>query len=437
MFDYIRITADYSNAVLVALLPIFSQFVEKADLPMPTPITVHQVERFVCNIQKSDSVGGYLVHTNGLELWFHHGHVRGFRTPRSYYNLQDPAGIPRFYGPLKLNKDEALELGRELILNLGYTLEETFTDQEPQVEMPPRIGTNLVPHYRFQWSDPVFGGTAVSIEVDGNRKLIHELWLSSRFFWRAPPKIAIEPRLLNPKPPVSAAISNAFLTAMLPRISDYAEKLKLPVTLPIRLEHLQRVEFLDADNVVMIKLTNGYWFDCERSRVAGFTAPDSAFAWKPLDRPRPIEEYLGEWKLSEGEAIEFARGVMLRLGFSLEDFSATHAPVVRKRKPVGKYVVPRYFVQWTPMDESSGVPASAAWFEVDAHEKGIKHAYVSREPFAPTPTFNQTNAIPYTVDEPLGITTNETKHFQPDAAQSHTNNSGIRPLSRPQSNPFE
>src|SRR5260370_6081867 len=116
---------------------------------MPTPITIQQVERFVPYPQRANIGGGYLVLTNGLELWYYHGHVEGFRTPRSYYNLQGNFNedVRRFYGPVKLNKDEALQLARKTLLKLGYSLKETFADQDPQVELPPRIGTNTVPHY--------------------------------------------------------------------------------------------------------------------------------------------------------------------------------------------------------------------------------------------------------------------------------------------------
>src|SRR3989442_1162736 len=167
MFEFIQVTAQYSNEVLVALLPLFSDFVRKAELPMPTPITAYQVQRFVCDIHMAD-VGGYLTLTNGLELWYSHGHVEGFRTPRSFYNVEDPAEYPRFYGPLRLNKEQALELARDRLRKLDYTPKQSFTDQEPHIESPPRFGTNVVPHYRFKWTDPVFGGTAVSIELDAN-----------------------------------------------------------------------------------------------------------------------------------------------------------------------------------------------------------------------------------------------------------------------------
>ncbi len=36
-FEWVRATAEYSNAVLVAVLPYVSNAVEKLDLPVPRP----------------------------------------------------------------------------------------------------------------------------------------------------------------------------------------------------------------------------------------------------------------------------------------------------------------------------------------------------------------------------------------------------------------
>lgn len=161
MLDPIKITAEYSNAVLVAILPQVSDFVGKLNVPVLAPISLRQVAESRC-WPTTDDVGGAVILTNGLLCGYQHGYVTGFRTPDSYHNLQDPAKIPRFYGTLRMSEGEALKLARASILKLGYGLKDTFTDQQPEIDQPPRLGTNVVPYYRFQWKDPVFSGTAVS-----------------------------------------------------------------------------------------------------------------------------------------------------------------------------------------------------------------------------------------------------------------------------------
>src|SRR5437867_3898701 len=102
MMEFIQVTAQYSNAVLVAILPYISDVVKKAELPVPTPVTLRHVREFRCWPLKDD-IGGAVILTNGLRLWYSRGYVNGFRTPHSYYNLQDPQEIARYYGPLKLD----------------------------------------------------------------------------------------------------------------------------------------------------------------------------------------------------------------------------------------------------------------------------------------------------------------------------------------------
>lgn len=379
MTEFIQVTAEYSNAVLLVVLPYVSDFAKKLELPVPVPITANHVERFT-GLRKDP--GGYLILTNGYEFWYDHGYVRGFRTPHSYYNLQDPADIPKFYGPLRINETEALRLARESLKKLGYTLKETFADQKPKVSLPPRIGTNDVPHYRFEWQDPVFNSTAVDIEVDGGRRIIPNLWLGGIFLRRDPPRVGVEPKLLNPPPLISSTSSNEFVAAMVPKLTEFAKRLGLKLTLPVTAKQIKQVNFVDTDQTAFIQLKNGFWFTCEKGSIRGFNSPDSIYGRHPSDQPCPIEKYLSKWRMSEAQAIELARDTILRLGHPLEDFGARGPPVVSKPKPVGKYVVPRYFFQWLVNDKKSGATVSVAWIEVDAGKKTLKHAYVSREPAA-------------------------------------------------------
>jgi len=376
--EWIQITAEYSNAVLLAVLPLTSDFAIKLDLPVPIPITVNHVERFVCMPWKGNP-GGYVTLTNGYEFWYGHGYMMGFRTPHSYYNLQDPAHIPKFYGPLRVSESEALRLARDALKKLGYTLKETFADQEPNISMPPRIGTNVVPHYRFKWQEPLYNKTAVDIEVDGTRGIIQNLWLSSMFFWRDPPDVGVAPKLREPAPAISSTTSNEFVARVLPNVTEFAKRLRLKLTLPVAPEQIKRVEFVGTDQTALIQLRNGFWFTWENGNVRGFNSPDSIYGRHPADQPCPLGKYLGKSQMSESQAIELARDTILRLGHRLEDFGATGTPVVSSPKPVGKYVVPRYFFQWLVNDKKSGATLSVAWVEVDAGKKMLKHAYVSRE----------------------------------------------------------
>ncbi len=457
MLELIQVTAQYSNAVLVAILPQISDFATRLELPVPLPITQSQVAEFRCRPFKGD-IGGYVIFTNHLEVWYQFGHVNGFRTPRSYFNLQDPRDIPRFYGPLKLSKDEALQLARTNILKLGYSLKETFTDQEPEVEMPARIGTNIVPHYQFRWKDPVFGRTVVKIEVDGGRRLIHEMRLLSLYFRRDPPNIAVEPIPLNPRPPITTGTSNDFLAVALPKISEFAKKLELPLKLPVTQAQVDKIEFVDPRSDVRVRLSSGHWFVWARGVIVEFCAPDTVYGRQPptIDPVlRPLEEYLGKWRLSEGDAIELARRSIRNLGYADEEFPTRQKPVVTKPEQVGDYIVPRYSLRWLTNDVNTGGTVALVRTEVDADRGQLKWLQLvknsspaekqptpqmstSQTNRPPTlPMIHDTNVVPYTVDELLGALTNPARQPRHNGTQSPTNGSGNRPLPEPRPNPFE
>lgn len=375
MLEWLQITAQYSNAVLVAILPHISDFVKRVELPMPAPVMPAQVAKFRCYPLKDD-VGGAVTLTNGLWFVFAEGHVRSFRTPHSYYNLQDPQDVPKFFGTPKLSQEEALAFARGRIVRLGYTLKETFTDQEPSIDPLPTVGTNIVPHYRFQWKDPVFGQTAVSVEVDAARKMVQEMRMSSRFFSRAPPKVSVEPQLRDPERPVSATASNEFLGAALPKVSEFVRKLELPCDIPVTRDSVKQIAFVNGDADIRIQLTNGYWFGSQYGVIAEFNAPETVYGRQPpsLDAGvRPVDEYLGQWKLGESEAVALARKAITNLGYKVGDFYAERAPLVLKPEPVGNYVVPRYGLHWLTNEPASGGTIAMVRAEVDANKGRLLH----------------------------------------------------------------
>ncbi|HET7624594.1 MAG TPA: hypothetical protein VFM25_04955 [Verrucomicrobiae bacterium] len=402
MLQFIQVTAQYSNAVLVAILPQISNFVKKADLPMPAPITVRQVAEFNCSPLKNE-IGGSVVLTNGLWVLYMQGHVYDFRTPHSYYNLQDAREIPKFYGAVNLNEDEALRFVRSAIGKLGYSLKETFTDQEPEINLPLKIGTNTVPYYLFQWRDPVFNQTAVRIELNAEAKRIEEMRLSSPFFRRAPPEIAVRPVLRDNSVPVSATASNKFLADALPKIAAFAGKLKLPLGLTPGTREVENVEFFNGSLGAWVTLSNGYLFTCEYGAVTEFCAPDSISGIRPSIRiPKPLENYLGKWQLDAGEATEMVRNAIRNLGYTERDFNMSNPPDIRTNQPVGKYVVPRYHLFWITNNQMTGQTMSLVSAEVNADQKRLEclrlfNSSIIAEPVVPelplTPQIKTNNSL--------------------------------------------
>ena len=87
IFDLVQMTATYSNAVLVAILPHFTDVAQKLELPFPTPITQSEIRRSFCD-PRAGEIGGWVALTNGYQFWYEKGHVRMFHSPRDYFILQ-------------------------------------------------------------------------------------------------------------------------------------------------------------------------------------------------------------------------------------------------------------------------------------------------------------------------------------------------------------
>jgi hypothetical protein len=435
MLNLIQVTVQYSNAVLVAILPQISDFVSKAELPIPAPITIQQVETFKCSPVQGD-IGGAVLLTNGLWVLYLQGHVYDLRTPRSYYNLQNARDIPKFYGPLHLNKEQALESVRRAIRRLGYSLTESFTDQEPQVDMPVNIGTNVVPYYRFLWRDPVSGKTAVRVELNADSNRIEEIRLSSPFFWRAPPKVAVQPAVREAQFPVNEAASNGIVTASLPEIEEFGRKLKLPVPFPMDARQIQGVEFFGATGA-LLSFSNGYSFTCENGVVTEFSAPDSISSILPVGPPpRPFASYLGNWNLSETEATEIVRRAIENLGYKTRDFDVEKPPDIKKSAAVGKYLVPRYRLFWIANDPATGKTLSLVSAEINGDKKRLEHLQLAGGPLPMGVRNVNGESKTSTNPRPEPPVSQELLDFVERNMRSATNAVRTNPTVKP-SNPFE
>ena len=124
MMELIHMTAAYSNAVLVAILPHVSDFSKKLNLPLPQPITVAAVKEFRPSPYKDD-IGGGLMLTNGFWFAFNQGAVDLYRSPDDFFSGLDPNWPVSGYGKDNMTTNDALALARtSLIKILQRSLEE-------------------------------------------------------------------------------------------------------------------------------------------------------------------------------------------------------------------------------------------------------------------------------------------------------------------------
>ncbi|HHY84156.1 MAG TPA: hypothetical protein GYA07_01280 [Verrucomicrobia bacterium] len=196
MPDMIHVTLEYSNAVLVALLPIFSDFAKKLDLPVPVPITGDSVQRFVPGRLPGD-VGGSLLLTNGWRFVYSRGHVDAFEAPKNYFTEQHPDRVQEYLGELNMSRREALALARETLKRMGYAERLPQTSKRPsKMEGPVKWRGQTIPWYRIEWEWRTGDAEhAVWFNIDGQRRQVVRFFAASTNLWSKPPEINVKPEL--------------------------------------------------------------------------------------------------------------------------------------------------------------------------------------------------------------------------------------------------
>lgn len=204
--ELIHMTATYSNAMLVAILPQVSDFSAKLDLPIQQPITASQVTWFKPSPYK-DFIGGGLTLSNGYWFAFNSGYVNGFRSPDNVFTDQDHgANWPKYaYGKDNMTTNDAIALARESLRKLGCTPEMLGCDVPPQSITGPydTKDGHHVPDCQIRWeryphpksAEEQASNDVVTVEINLEKKSLTGLSMISRQLWKSPPKVDVEPEL--------------------------------------------------------------------------------------------------------------------------------------------------------------------------------------------------------------------------------------------------
>jgi len=378
LFDKIQITAGYSNAVLVAILPHVTDFAQKLDLPMDLPVTTAQVQRFMPDSRPWD-VAGRVQLTNGYSFRFDHGYVSAFRSPLSTTEAMAGNRFRELEGQVRMSADEVVEFARSALRRLGHNEEDLYVDLKPEkVEGPVRLGRLLVPHYVISWADPRFTFGSVRVEVDAGRRRVTEIRILPHLnIARPPPKVDVTPVIIpspwpDPRKPVEGERAEEFLIRILPELSEFARKLDLPVPQPIRTNDLRGYVCWDLGGVLEceVVLTNGYSLSYNYGYADGFAAPDRFFA---SGRMR-VRDFVGRWRMTSTEAVALVRNAVKKLGYDLRALGLNGKPEVERPHIRGKPTVPRFQISWDSIP--GGTIETMVSAEVDADKRVLKRLSV-------------------------------------------------------------
>lgn len=369
-FEWIHATAEYSNAVLVAVLPYISDVAQRLNLGVPHPVTTDQVVHL--SVPPTRTVGAEVGIKGGWVFAFRRGYIDTIQSSHSYSALQDPDEIPQYFGQVKMSRAEAIETARDTIRKLGIPLESVCAEQDPQVGGPRKVGTNTVPHYFIVWPDPR-GGTSVEVEINGNARRLERICLFNKSLERAPPKVGVVPASVagQPRwPTVNPEYVRRLVPILLYAVDDYARKLSLPIPQPLTTNHVAQLSIRDNGGWphCEVELTNGWRFTYRSSIVNGYDTPDRLFFNN--NRPIVVRDFLGKWNLTEAEAIDLVRRTIARLHYRTNLVHMDFDPQAHKPAVPG---IPRYEFFWDYIRNDQ--PESAVWAEVDADKRELKSLY--------------------------------------------------------------
>lgn len=203
--DLIHMTATYSNAVLVAILPHVSDFARKMDLPLPPPITVQMVKAFRPMPMKGYIGGG--VQVSNYLFSFSMGAVDSFRSSDNVYYDDDPAvNWPKYaYGVEHMTTNDGIQLARSTLKELGYDPKVLGCDVPPRSFRGPEDTKDghHVPDCQMRWEryaevttkEQQDDNDIVSFEINLDKKTVIGLNIISKKIWREQPKVDVEPVL--------------------------------------------------------------------------------------------------------------------------------------------------------------------------------------------------------------------------------------------------
>jgi hypothetical protein len=342
--EIIRVTADYSNAVLVAVMPYISDAAQRLELPVPHPLIPAHVSH--CNIMPRRSlaveIGTSDTNGNNWFFAFSKGYVNIVQGPHDYFSEQEPSKVPSYYGKLKMSKAKAVEKARETIQKLGIKAETVFADQEPRVTGPEKVETNTIPQYKVEWLDPRSGFPATVIHIDGESRRVTRIKVQNVALVKPDPEIGVVP----PRAPGSASwppCNPEYAIRLAPIALKAVEALNLGIPSPLTTNHVAKLSLADNGGWphAEIELTNGWRFIYRNSDVNGYYSPRCFF--NSDSRPVTIKEFAGKAKLSTAEAVKLVKNTVARLHYSTNLLELNFEPRVIKPAVAG---IPRIMLFW-------------------------------------------------------------------------------------------
>ncbi len=405
----VELTAQYTNAVLAAVLPLLADYGAALQLNLPKPLTRTAVK--MAYVKDLPNISVDILLTNGYDFHFTQGYFTHFVDVSNSPVTKREKELTHLVGEPKLSTNEVITFVRQRVSRLGYPTNRTLLDLPPRVTGPRKQSDgSILPFYWLEWPTVYRSASEadgdhsvylsdrypISAEVDAARLRITSLTMRSRAFRREQPRLNYRPTLLSdqviPRPEYVRAMTLAYLT----EATNIVRKLGVPFSLPAKASDIREM-FCVPKEQLAFKLADGTQFDVGYDgALRGVRAGDAFFPWPGYvfyPGYEKVDSFFGEWRMTEKEATELARGVFLKLGLPPEAFGVEKPPTRIDRPPShGKYVIPRYLICWYRLHPpETGLPISKVEVELDAQNKAVKSFYYFNASLLkkPWPTVNE------------------------------------------------
>jgi hypothetical protein len=210
-----------TNALLSVAFSLIANFTNIVHVPpAAVPQSASGVESCVIGTPYSP-VDVYIRHRKGTEFWISDGIVEQFRSPGSFFQLQNLDIITRYLGAPQLNSNQVLELATRTLQKLVRN-GNPLANREPIVKEAGKYRETPIPFYRFTWPARKTGTTGATstkvdlrsemfgfiaeMEIDARTGEIEQLFLIDRSFHDYAFAEQITNRVYKPEPkPVEVA----------------------------------------------------------------------------------------------------------------------------------------------------------------------------------------------------------------------------------------
>ena len=254
----------------------------------------------------------------------------------------------QYLGRVMMTTNEICNLARETIHSLGYPVEQIFIEKTPDLKWAYKgngeyeYSDGEIPYCTLCWSDNSLLGDLAIVGVNARDCKIEQIQVNPALF-KFISKSELHPIKIDTKLDslflhITPNYSNALLKCILPRVSDFAQKLGLLGKLPITIDQVQQFypSHVRGEIAGSIRLKNGFWFEFDKAGyVCSFRSPDNYFFAEPDHKnflkwsPKIIREqdrFIGNNLMSTNQIILLAREVVRKLGYDIEKLQLDRQP---------------------------------------------------------------------------------------------------------------